>query len=197
MEVLVRGKGVVVTEALREYADRKVNKLTKHFHSLRGATVTQVIQGKSQKVEVTVDADGLTVRSEERGDDLYAAMDRVVDKLERQLQKLKTRNGHDSHNTHHRNNHLRAHNHHYGHHGETVSVRTAPVEIEGLEEDPVVGRIVRYKRFNIKPLSPAEAVEQMEMLSHDFFVFENAQTGEVNVLYRREDDNYGILEPER
>lgn len=192
MEVQVRGKGVAVTEALREYADRKVHKLTKHFHNLRAATITQIVQGKSQKVEVMIDCDGLMVRCEERGDDLYAAMDRVVDKLERKLQKCKTRNGHNGHH----NNHLHAHHHHYGHHGEVVSLRTAPFE-DGLEEDPVQGRIVRHKRFEIKPLPTGEAVQQMELLSHDFFVFENAETGEVNVLYRRDDGNYGILEPER
>ncbi|MES2465469.1 MAG: sigma 54 modulation/S30EA ribosomal C-terminal domain-containing protein, partial [Armatimonadota bacterium] len=72
-----------------------------------------------------------------------------------------------------------------------------PVVIEGLEEEPETGRIVRHKRFGIKPLSPGDAVDEMELLSHNFFVFENSQSGEVNVLYRREDGNYGILEPER
>jgi putative sigma-54 modulation protein len=191
MEVQVRGKGVVVTDALREYADRKVNKLTNHFQHLRFAHVTQVVQGKSQKVEVTLDADGVIVRGEESGEDLYAAIDQVVDKLERQLQKYKGKKGHNGHQHHH------AHHHHYGNHGEIVSPRKAPVKIDGLEEEPEIGRIVRKKRFNIKPLSPDEAVEQMELLSHDFFVFENAETNEVNVLYRRDDGNYGILEPER
>ena len=185
MQVQVRGKGVVVTEALRDYADRKVNKLTNHFHSLKGAVVTQTIQGKMHKVEVQLDGDGLTVRCEERGDDLYAAVDRVVDKLERQMQKHKTRS-------------VRAvQHHHHGHHGEVVSPRTAPVEIEGMQEEPEIGRIVRHKNFEIKPIGPREAVEQMELLSHSFFVFENAETNEVNVLYRRNDGNYGILQPER
>lgn len=190
MQVLVRGKGVVVTDALREYADRKVNKLNNHFHNLTGATMTQIIQGQTQKVEVQLEcADGMRIRCEERGDDLYVAIDRVVDKLERQMQKVKNRQHRNGHNGTH-------HHHHYGHHGEVVSPRTAPVEIDGLEPDPVTGRIVRHKKFGIKPLAPGEAVDQMELLSHDFFVFENAQTGYVNVLYRREDGNYGILEPE-
>lgn len=184
MKVQVHGKGVEVTEALREYADRKVNKLTKHFRMLSAATVTQTVQGKQQRVEVQLIGDGITLRGEDRGDDLYAAMDRVVDKLERQMQKYKDR-------MHGRNGHH--------HHGEFNSPRTAPVAIDGIDEPepPVTGRIVRHKRFEIKPVSPGEAVAQMELLSHDFFVFENAETGEVNVLYRREDDNYGLLEPER
>jgi putative sigma-54 modulation protein len=188
MKVQVRGKGVQVTDALREYADRKVNKLTNHFASLTGATVTESIQGKQHRVEVQLEGDGIKLRGEEHGDDMYAAIDRVVDKLERQMQKYKGRSQRNGH----------PHHHHYGHHGEVVSPRTAPVEIEGIEDDaPQTGRIVRHKRFAIKPVSPQEAVEQMELLDHDFFVFENAQTGEVNVLYRREDENYGILEPER
>lgn len=211
MQVQVRGKGVVVTDALRDYADRKVNKLTKHFANLTNATVTETIQGKQHRVEVQLEGDGVKLRCEERGDDLYAAVDRVVDKLDRQMHKFKSRNGHRSGghaNGHNGNGHGAAggvtpaakgsHHHHYGHHGEVVSPRTAPVEIEGLEDDaPTTGRIVRTKRFGIKPISPDEAVEEMELLSHDFFVFENADTGEVNVLYRREDGNYGILEPER
>ncbi len=187
MQVQVRGKGVVVTDALREYADRKVNKLTKHFATLSGATVTQTIQGKQHRVEVQLEGDGITLRCEERGDDLYASIDKVVDKLERQMQKYKSRSSHRN-----------GHGHHFGHHGEQVSPRTAPVTIDGLEDDPApTGQIVRSKTFEIKPISPDEAVEQMELLSHAFFVFENANSGAVNVLYRREDGNYGILEPER
>ncbi|MDX1935305.1 MAG: ribosome-associated translation inhibitor RaiA [Capsulimonadales bacterium] len=191
MEVQVRGKGVVVTDALREYAERKVNKLNKHYQNLHGATMVQSIQGQTHRVEVQLEADGVKVRCEDRGNDLYAAVDRVVDKLERQLAKFKGRSHRNGHTNAHHAGH---HHHHYGHHGEVVSPRTATIEEEA---EPVTGRIVRHKRFNIKPLSPSEAVLQMELLSHDFFVFENAQSGEVNVLYRREDGNYGILEPER
>jgi putative sigma-54 modulation protein len=191
MEVQVRGKGVVVTEALRDYADRKVNKLNKHFQNLHSAAVVQSIQGQTHRVEVQLEGDGVKVRCEDSGNDLYTAVDRVVDKLERQLQKFKGRSHRNGFNNAHHANH---HHHHYGHHGEVVSPRTAVVE---EEVEPVTGRIVRHKRFNIKPLAPPEAVMQMELLSHDFFVFENAESGEVNVLYRREDGNYGILEPER
>ncbi len=185
MEVQVRGKGVVITDGLREYATKRLHKLTNHFHNLTTATVTQTIQGQMHRVEVQLDGDGVKVRCEERGSDLYAAIDCVANKLERQMQKSKSRDKHKSH-------------HHYGHHGEQVSPRTAPVEIEGLTdaEEPVTGQIVRTKAFAIKPVTPEEAVDEMELLSHDFFVFQNADTGKVNVLYRREDNNYGILEPE-
>jgi putative sigma-54 modulation protein len=190
MMVQVRGKGVVVTEALREYADKRLNKLEKHFQSLHAATVTETIQGRQHRVEVMLEGDGVKVRCEERGDDLYAAMDRVSDKLERQMRKFKDKAGEKCHvgkNAHH----------HYGKHGEIASLKTAPMIDEISDVEPETGRITRHKRFEIKPISPGEAVEQMELLSHDFFVFENSESGEVNVLYRREDGNYGILEPGR
>jgi putative sigma-54 modulation protein len=182
MDVQVRGKGVVVTEAMREYAIRKVNKLTRHFGNLNGATVTQTVQGKSHRVEVQLDGDGITLRGEDRGDDIYAAIDRVSDKLERQMQKYKDRHRAFKHGQHH------AH--------DTPRTMPAPGEEAGAEPGEGVGRIVRVKRFGIKPTFPDEAVAEMELLSHDFFVFENAETGKVNVLYRREDGNYGLLEPE-
>ncbi len=188
MQVQVRGKGVVVTDALREYADKRLHKLEKHFKNLHTATVTQSVSGREHRVEVLLDGDGVKVRSEEHGDDLYAAMDRISDKLERQMRKFKDKAGANCHvgkNAHH----------HYGKHGEVASLKDAEV-LDGLPPDePVTGRIVRHKRFEIKPIGAGEAVEQMELLSHSFFVFENADTGEVNVLYRRGDGNYGILEP--
>jgi putative sigma-54 modulation protein len=181
MDVQVRGKGVVVTDAMREYAIKKVNKLTRHFGNLNGATVTQTVQGKSHRVEVQLDGDGIMLRGEDRGDDIYAAIDRVSDKLERQMQKYKDRHRAFKHGQHH------AHD----------TPRTMQPTDAIQPDDEPVGRIVRQKSFGIKPLSPDEAVAQMELLSHDFFVFENAETNKVNVLYRREDGNYGLLEPER
>lgn len=188
MQVQVRGKGVVVTDALREYADKRLHKLEKHFQSLHAATVTETVQGRQHRVEVMLEGDGVKVRCEERGDDLYAAVDRVTDKLERQMRKFKDRAGTHCHVG-------KNHHHHYGHHGEVASLRTATLIDEISDIEPVTGRIIRHKRFEIKPITPGEAVEQMELLSHNFFVFENADSGEVNVLYRREDGNYGILEP--
>lgn len=202
MEVQVKGKGVEITDALRDYANRKVNKLTNHFGHLTGAVVTQTVQGVSHRVEVQLEGDGVKVRGEESGSDMYAALDHVVDKLERRLQKFKGRQKHtggskNSHLVDGDAHHEPPHHHHYGKHGEPVSVRTAPVVIDGMEEEPVTGRIVRHKKFDIKPLGHGEAVQQMELLGHDFFAFLNARTNEVNILYRREDGNYGILEPER
>ena len=181
MDIQVRGKGIEVTDALRDHATRKVERLTNHFHDLRSAQVVESVQGKTHRVEVQLEGDGITVRGEDRGDDLYSAIDRVVDKLERQMRKYKDRNRRAGNRAHHDHD----------------SVRTLAVD-SGAEEDvPETGRIVRQKRFAIKPVSPQEAVAQMELLSHDFYVFENSESGDVNVLYRRGDGNYGLLEPER
>lgn len=181
MQVQVRGKGVVVSDSLREYGERKVLRVTKHFSSLNAATVTLSIQGKTHRVEVQLEGDGITLRGEDRCEDLYMGMDHVVDKLERQMEKYK-----DRHKWHHR-----------GTRHEHDTPRHMAIDGVGEEEEPVTGQIVRRKRFEIKPIGEQEAVAQMELLSHDFFVFENADNGEVSVLYRRDDGNYGLLEPER
>lgn len=181
---------MVVTDALREYAAKRLLKLERHFQNLSVATVTESVQGRQHRVEVMLEGDGAKVRCEERGDDLYAAVDRVADKLERQMRKFKDRAGEHCHVG-------KNATHHYGKHGELASLRDVPVVSEIAGDAPETGQIVRQKRFAIKPISPEEAVDQMELLSHAFFVFENSDSGEVNVLYRREDGNYGILEPER
>ncbi|WP_395141291.1 ribosome hibernation-promoting factor, HPF/YfiA family, partial [Armatimonas sp.] len=91
MQVQVRGKGVVITDALRDYADKRVNKLSKHFATLQAATVTQSIQGKVHRVEVQLEGDGILLRGEDRAEDMYVAIDHVVDKLERRMSKYKER----------------------------------------------------------------------------------------------------------
>ena len=184
MQVQVRGKGVVITDALRDYADKKVSKLSKHFAALQTATVIQSIQGKQHRVEVQLEGDGILLRGEDRAEARYVAIDHVVDKLERRMSKYKER-----HKWHHR-----------GAHHEHDTPRHMPVGADAerdTDDDDDHGKVLRRKRFAIKPLSEQEAVAQMELLSHDFFVFENADTGQVSVLYRRADKNYGILEPER
>ena len=182
MQVQVRGKGVVITDALRAYADKKVNKLSKHFAALHAATVTQSISGKEHRVEVQLEGDGILLRGEDRAEDMYVAIDHVVDKLERRMSKYKER-----HKWHHRG----------AHHDHDSPRRMAVGDDTDEPDDTDDGKVLRRKRFAIKPLTELEAVAQMELLSHDFFVFENADTNQVSVLYRRADGNYGILEPER
>ncbi len=179
MEISVKGKNLEVTGALRSYAEKRVGKLEKFFEV--GPVATQVLlstEGDRHVVEVTLQVNSLLLRGEQKTADMYASIDGVVEKIERQIDKYKTRI----------NRKLR---------GEVKSAGAAagvhPDEEEG--RTPGLGRVVRTKRFAIKPMSVEEAVMQMELLGHDFFVFSNDQSEEVNVVYKRRDGDYGLIEP--
>jgi putative sigma-54 modulation protein len=183
MRVTVTGKNIQVTDALKSYAEKKLQKLTKYFSSIKDAQVTQSIQRNWHIVEVQVEGDGLFLRAEERSGDMYASIDAVVEKLEKQARRFKGK--------------LMAHPR--PEEGEAVMEEGAELSLDELsDEDTEEGMptIVKMKRFAIKPMIAEEAAMQMELLNHDFFVFLNAETEQVNVLYRRKDGNYGLIEPE-
>ncbi len=173
MNVLVRGRNVDVTNALKEYVEKRVGKLDKFLDGVDDITVVLVVEGDSHKVEVTIPVNGMILRGEEATGDMYASIDLVVEKLEKQIERYKgklarRRNA-----------------------GEQKSyVGYTPVD----EEDGP--RVVKTKRFAIKPMPVDEAVLQMSLLGHSFFVFSNADTEQVNVVYKRKDGNYGLIEPE-
>ncbi len=173
MQVLVRGRNVDVTNALKEYVVKRVGKLDKFLDNIDEATVVLVVEGDAHKVEVTIPINGMILRGEESTGDMYASIDLVVDKLEKQIEKYK---------------------------GKLVRRRATndqkvfPGARETAEEDGP--RIVKTKRFAIKPMPVEEAVLQMNLLGHSFFVFSNAETEQVNVVYKRKDGNYGLIEPE-
>ncbi|MGE5583728.1 MAG: ribosome hibernation-promoting factor, HPF/YfiA family [Bacillota bacterium] len=174
MLVTVNGKNVEVTEALREYANKKVSKVAKFFEkSPRGAQVTLSTERGKHIVDITIQVDGLLLRGEEKTNDMYASIDGAVDKIERQVQKFKTRI----------NRRFREEN-------RVVVTPAASAEETGEPQ------IKRTKRFTMKPMSIEEAIMQMDLLSHDFYVFTNDETDQVNVVYRRKDGNYGLIEPE-
>jgi len=125
--------------------------------------------------QATLRANGTILRAEERSDDMFTSIDAVLDKMYRQIARYKGK----------RKNRWR---------GAGAQVEPLPLEIE--EEPEEESRIVRYKRFAMAPMNPEEAVEQMELLGHDFFVFYNADEGQINVLYRRKDSDYGVIQPE-
>ncbi|MEW6726566.1 ribosome hibernation-promoting factor, HPF/YfiA family [Desulforudis sp. 1088] len=170
MRVNVRGKNIEVTDALRSYVEKRLNKLGKLLNNFGDAQVTLSVERDSHRVEVTIPINGMILRGEEATPDMYASVDLVVEKLEKQVEKFKGRLG----------KRLR-----------TAEARDAEAE---EQEDPF--RVVRVKRFAIKPMQVEEAVMQMNLLGHSFFVFSNAETQEVNVVYRRKDGNYGLIEPE-
>ncbi|MCY0898680.1 MAG: ribosome-associated translation inhibitor RaiA [Firmicutes bacterium] len=166
MDVIVRGKNVEVTAALKDHVTRKLSKLSKYFdHRAVTAHARLVVEGDDHVIEVTMPLDGLLLRAEETSPDMYASIDRVVDKLERQLLKykarVKPRHGHEVKNDN-------------PHHPE---------------------ELVRRKTFPRKPMTVDEALMQMDLLGHDFFAFTNAETEMINVVYRRQDGGYGLLEP--
>lgn len=169
MQVAVRGKNIEVTNALREYVEKKVGKLEKFMDIPMNAQVNLYVERGRHIVEVTAALNGLLLRGEEATGDMYASIDLVSEKLEKQLLKYKAR--------------FKKRGKENG-----ISEGEAPVEHDGM--------LVKTKRFAVKPLSIEEAIVQMNLLSHDFFVFSNVETDRVNVLYRRKDGNYGLLEPE-
>ena len=175
MRVTVIGKNINVTPALREIVEKKISKMDKYFEPNVTARATLTVQKNSQIFEVTIPFNGVILRCEESTDDMYKSIDLVEAKLERQIRKQRTklqRRNNDS---------LRFTN-------------FEPLTVEENEEKD--GEIVKVKRFNIKPMSPEEAMLQMELIEHNFFVYRDADSNNVNVIYKRKDGNYGLLEPD-
>ncbi|GIP35617.1 ribosome hibernation-promoting factor, HPF/YfiA family [Paenibacillus sp. J2TS4] len=182
MKYNIRGKNIEVTNALREYVQKKLDKIERYFESplASEANVTLSVIKDKQNVEVTIPLTGVMLRAEVRGSDMYASIDLVVDKLERQIRKYKTRV----------NRKLRQEN---GLKNYFVEDPASQGRIHEEEED---FELVRTKRFNLKPMDVEEAILQMNMVGHSFFVFSNTDDSEnVNVVYRRQDGTYGLIEP--
>lgn len=175
MNIMIRGKNIEVTDALRDYVEKRVGKLTRYFDDIQEAQVTLLVERDNHVVEVTIPVNGLLLRGEESSPDMYASIDLVVEKLEKQIEKYKTRLA----------KRLR---------GPSVKeLAGLRPEKEAEEESP---KLVKVKRFAVKPMPVDEAIMQMNLIGHSFFVFANAETEEVNVVYRRKDGNYGLIEPE-
>ena len=174
MRIIITGKGMDVSEYLKETVNKKVSKLSRYFWKDTEAHVTMSVEKARQIVEVTIPFDGVVLRGEEATTDMYASIDRVVDKIEKQIHKHRTA--------------LRKRLH------ESAFDQDAYEQYE-LEEE-ALPKIVRTKRFVVKPMDINEAQMQMELLGHQFFVFRNAMTNEVNVIYKRKDGDIGLIEPD-
>ncbi|NMA90699.1 MAG: ribosome-associated translation inhibitor RaiA [Amphibacillus sp.] len=181
MNYNIRGENVEVTDAIKAYVEKKVGKLERYFESspTSDVKVNLSVYNEEQKIEVTIPMTNLLLRAEEKHEDLYAAIDLVVDKLERQIRKHKTK---INRRTRQKGN---------------AKYMFAELETNTVEQedDGDSIEIVRTKRFNLKPMDSEEAILQMDMLGHDFFVFTNADSGDTNVVYRRHDGKYGLIEP--
>lgn len=176
MRYTITGKNIEVTASLKDIIQDKLDKLEKFFNSDAIVNVTLSVERNFQKIEVTIPIKGSVLRAEEQDESMYAAIDMVVDKLERQLVK-------------HREKIIDRHR-------QSGSFKTDYLDspIEDDEEDTM--KIVRTKKFAMKPMDAVEACMELELLGHDFFVFRNADTDEVNVVYKRKQGSYGLIEPQ-
>jgi putative sigma-54 modulation protein len=200
LEITFTGRNVEVTRPLRQYAAKRLSKLDKYFGERPvDAEVRMSVERKRHVVEVTIPLGGMLLRGEVASADMYASIDLVVDKLERQIHKFKTR----------LNRKLRKDSTLLAAAGAAASLAASPEGAEGAPEAPAAEPsgeegirggeefpVVRRKRFAVKPLPVDEAILQMNLLGHDFFVFRNAESEEINVVYRRQDGSYGLIEPE-
>ncbi len=190
MQLVIKGRNIEVNDRLREYVEKKIGKMTKFLPDVQEIRV-ELAEEKSRKtserqvVQVTMRSNGTLLRAEERNSDIYAAIDTVADKLHGQINRFKGKR---------RRKMERA---------QVAAVEALEIEYMSAAMEPVAedeevfeGHIVRTKRFSMLPMSEDEAIDQMELLGHDFFVFYNANTDSINVLYRRSDGNFGLLQPE-
>lgn len=174
MELNIRGDKITVTKSIKDYITEKMERLNKYFEGSKNIKASVLIRVKNneQIIEVTVPTSKFTLRAEEKHDDLYAAIDLVMDKLERQIRKNKTKL-----NDRYKN----------------IIQFDIPIETPEEEEDEEDLKIVKRKNIDTKPMDEEEAILQMELLNHDFFVFKNVDEECVSVMYKRRDGNYGII----
>lgn len=189
MKYNIRGENVEATEAIKDYIEKKVGKLERYFDSPvdSEAHVNLSVHNNESKIEVTIPMKNLLLRAEESHSDLYAAIDLVVTKLERQVKKHKTKVNRRSRQSGDAPKHAFAAM-------ENESAASAVIATEE-EEDLSPYEIVRNKRFDLKPMDSEEAILQMDLLGHSFFVYTNATSGDTNVVYKRKDGRYGLIEP--
>lgn len=181
MKFNIRGENITVTPAIREYVEKKIGKLERYFEQkpTSDVNVNLSVYNNEQKIEVTIPMPYLLLRAEESHIDMYAAADLVVNKLERQIRKHKTKVNRKLRQAEESPRYVFAEN-----------VNGNGHEEQGEEDFEVV----RNKRFDLKPMDSEEAILQMNMLGHNFFVFVNAETNATNVVYRRNDGKYGLIE---
>ncbi len=173
----IRGDKILVTDAIKEYITVKLDKLNKYFERPEDITANILVKvkGFEQTIEVTIPTPNFTIRNEESAENLYAAIDLVCDKIERQIRKNKTKINRIEKNA-------------------AKKLNLSFIEEEDNEEEE--RRIVRRKTLNTKPMDEEEAMLQMEMLGHDFFVYKDRDTKNICIIYKRKDNDYGIIETE-
>lgn len=185
MDVNIHSHNLEITERLESYVEKKTDRLDRYMPNITQVNVDLSTEntrsvGERQVAQITVRDDrGTILRAEERSNDIFAAIDTVIDKLYRQINRYRGK----------RQRRWRGSN------AQEEILMGEPLPIEEEDED-TEQNVVRYKRFPLQPMSTEEAIEQMELLGHDFFVFFSAEEEAINVLYRRRDGNYGLLQPD-
>lgn len=174
MKITIVGKNIDITPGLRSAVEDKLGKLQKYFTADTPVHVTLSVEKDRQKIEVTIPVKGNIIRSEQVSSDMYVSIDLVEEIIERQLKKYKNKLADSKHGTN--------------------NFKQEFLEKEYSEDEEV--KIVRSKKFDIKPMYPEDACVQMELLGHGFYVFCNAETDQVNVVYKRKGNTYGLIEPE-
>ncbi|MGE5894693.1 MAG: ribosome hibernation-promoting factor, HPF/YfiA family [bacterium] len=173
MNIIINGKHLDITPAIRNYSEEKVKKFERFVPNISEAVVTLSVEKYRHKAEVLLRVNGIMIQAESITQEIYSAIDEVTEKLERQIKKYKDK---------------------------LKSRRQDAKQVTGtpLPETPAVDaafRIIRRKKFSMKPMSPEEAAMQMDLLDKDFFIFSNDKTGDINVIYKRNDGDFGLIEP--
>lgn len=176
MNVIVKGRNIDVTPALKEYVEKKLLKVTRQFKTVGDISAVLKVEKGNHIVEITVPASGILLRAQETTKDMYSSIDLVVEKIERQVHKYKTRLMKRKYSN-------------------FADAPAAPAEAAPAADDGEF-EIIKNKRFVMHPMTAEEAILQMNLLNHDFFVFYDPDLGSTNVVYRRKDGKYGLLSPE-
>ena len=174
MNIIIIGKNIDVTPGLREAVEEKIGKLEKYFTPDTEVHVTLSVEKDRQKIEVTIPVKGSIIRSEQVSNDLYVSIDLVEEIIEKQLKKYKSKLVNYKQNS--------------------DNFKQDYIEKDFADDDEI--KIIRSKKFDMKPMYPEDACVQMELLGHNFFVFQNAETDQVCVVYKRKGNTYGMIEPE-
>ena len=177
MNITITGRNIEVTPALKEYVEKRFAKLEKYFYNDMQGTVTLVVEEDEHRAEATIPLGRYILRAEESSDDMYASIDAASDKIERQVRKYKTRMNRK------------------GKQAKAEPMFSAAIEAE-IPDDDLSDVISKKKTFTLKHMDVEEAILQMELVDHDFYIFLNAATDNVGVVYRRKDGSYGLIDPQ-
>jgi len=181
MAVKIRGKNITVTPALKDYVEKKLVNITKQFKTVGDITAVMRVEKDSHIVEITVPASGIVIRAQEDTNDMYASIDKCVDKIARQIHKYKTRLMRRKYNNFR---------------DEYVAPDHTKEEAAEPELDSGEFKVARNKSYVLRPMGVQEAIMQMNLLSHDFFIFFNEETNGVAIVYKRKKGDYGLITPE-